>query len=98
MFEKFLFRSLIAAPLLIVLMLPTTASGQYTFGDWANDHGFDHGDAMPSEVWADNSSIDSLDGIGDFDWTTTPTWKLCLAAIRTADPSVLPLWRGSPIC
>ena len=63
-----------------VLMAPTAASGQYTFGDWASDHGYSPGDVMPSEVDAAVSSppIDGLSGIGEFDWTTTPTTELNL--------------------
>jgi hypothetical protein len=62
------------------LLSPTTASGQnYTFGDWARDEGYTRGDAMPSQVRAVFSSIDSLDGIGDFDWTTTPATRLWLS-------------------
>jgi hypothetical protein len=54
------------------LMSPTTASGQYTFGDWARDRGYSPGDVMPDWVPASDSFTDSLDGIGEFDWTTTP--------------------------
>ena len=60
------------------LVGPTTASGQYTFGDWAGDSGYTPGDVMPWQVGAGHSSIDSLDGIGEFDWTTTPTTELRL--------------------
>ena len=61
------------------LLSPTVASGQdYTFGDWARDQGYEPGDVMPDEVYAQFSSIDSLIGIGEFDWTTTPTWYLVL--------------------
>jgi hypothetical protein len=64
-------------------MSPTAASGQdYTFGDWARDQGYSPGDVMPSWVdavcWGCTSKIDSLDGIGEFDWTTTPTLQLDL--------------------
>ena len=56
------------------------ASGQYTFGDWARDQGYLPGDAMPRNVYSIDSSpaIESLDGIGEFDWTTTPTVELYL--------------------
>jgi hypothetical protein len=60
------------------LMSPMTASGQHSFGELAIDHGSFPGDAMASEVSASNSGIDSLDGIGEFDWTTTPTTWLWL--------------------
>ena len=63
-----------ASALVVVsaLILPTAASG-YSFGDWASDHDYSPGAVMPSEVSASYSSIDSLDGIGGFDWITTPT-------------------------
>ena len=64
------------------LISPTTASGQdYTFGDWARDQGYSPGDVMPFVVDTNGSSppvIDSLSGIGEFDWTTTPTTGLWL--------------------
>jgi hypothetical protein len=65
------------AAVVSALMSPTAVSA-YSFGDWASDQGYDTGDAMPRVVSTRNSSlaIDSLDGIGDFDWTTTPTTKL----------------------
>jgi hypothetical protein len=60
-------------------MSPTLASGQdYTFGDWARDQGYSPGDVMPEDVRAGGDGIDSLEGIGDFDWTTTPTETLRL--------------------
>jgi hypothetical protein len=62
----------------LALILSTAASG-YTFGDWASDRGYYHpGEVMPAGVYASLSSIDSLDGIGSFDWTTTPTTYLGL--------------------
>jgi hypothetical protein len=68
----------LAVVIVSALMLPTTVSGQYVFGDWARDEGYTPGDAMPSQVRAVFSSIDSLDGIGDFDWMTTPATQLWL--------------------
>ena len=62
----------------LILMSPTAASGQYTFGDWARDKGYLPGDAMPEAVVAEMVRIDSLDGIGEFDWTATPTVELYL--------------------
>ena len=71
------------AAVVAALMSSTAASGQdYTFGDWARDQGYEPGDAMPYSVDANGSSppaIDSLNGIGGFDWTTTPTTKLHVA-------------------
>jgi hypothetical protein len=58
------------------LISPAVASGQCTFLDWARDQGYEPGDVMPGAVNARVSGIDSLDGIGDFDWTTTPTTRL----------------------
>ncbi|MFV1981250.1 MAG: leucine-rich repeat domain-containing protein, partial [Rhodothermia bacterium] len=65
--------------LLIVLMSATTASGQYTFTDWARDHGYST--VMPGRVDASYSSpaIESLNGIERFDWTTIPTTVLILS-------------------
>jgi hypothetical protein len=73
-------RRLATLAVLVALMSPTAASG-YTFGDWARDHGYSPGDVMPSEVNANPHSPanDSLDGVDEFDWTTTPTEHLNLA-------------------
>jgi hypothetical protein len=58
-------------------------SGQnYTFGDWARDQGYSPGDVVPEGFFAAWASIDSLDGIGGFDWTTTPTTGLALHTHR----------------
>ena len=69
----------LAVVVVSALMSPTAASG-YTFGDWASDEGYNPDAVMPGTVWANNSSpaIDSLDGINEFDWNTTPTTKLVL--------------------
>jgi hypothetical protein len=76
-------RRLAVLAVVAALVAPTVASGQnYTFGDWARDQGYSPGDVMPSAVSAwwelgDGSPrIESLDGIGEFDWTTTPTTAL----------------------
>jgi hypothetical protein len=61
-----------------VLISPTVASAQYTFGDWARDQGYEPGNVMPEVVKAWLAGIDSLDGIGEFDLTTTPTTMLWL--------------------
>ena len=56
----------------VALMSPTVASGQdYSFGEWARDQNYLPSDAMPEWVLTDEDGIDSLDGIGEFDWTTT---------------------------
>ncbi|MBN1855077.1 MAG: leucine-rich repeat domain-containing protein [Pirellulales bacterium] len=80
MYGKYLVRSLIASVLWGILGMPTTVLGQYTFGEWARDHGYSPGDVMPKSVGAHSSSppINSLDGIGEFNWNTTPTETLSL--------------------
>jgi hypothetical protein len=57
--------------------LTTVASG-YTFGEWASAQGYDPGDDMPAVVDAWGYSIDHLNGIGEYNWTTTPTLVLYL--------------------
>jgi hypothetical protein len=78
---------LAALAVVAALISPTAASGQdYSFGDWARDQGYSPGDVMPETVMAfippwepgPVPRIDSLDGIGEFDWTTTPTTQLWL--------------------
>jgi hypothetical protein len=77
-------RRLATLALLAALLSPTTASGQYTFGDWASDQGYSPGDIMPNSVhagWDWQGSlpqITSIEGVGEFDWTTTPTQALYL--------------------
>ena len=70
-------RIALAAAVVSAMMLPSVASA-ITFGDWASVNGYSSGAVMPQTVEAWDSSIDSLDGIGDFDWTTTPTTWLTL--------------------
>ncbi len=63
----------------IALSLPAAAQAVYTFGDWATDQGYSPGDAMPEWVeprFVSSRAIDDLSGIGDYDWTTTPTTTL----------------------
>jgi hypothetical protein len=59
-------RRLAVLAVVAALMLPTAASGQYTFGDWARDRGYSPGDVMPGVVYAVRSfpPIDSLDASG----------------------------------
>ena len=72
-------RRLATLAVVAALMSPAATSGQdYTFGDWARDQGYEPGDAMPEAVVAQMVRIDSLDGIGEFDWTATPTVELYL--------------------
>ena len=54
------------------LLVPAAASG-ITFGEWASSQGYSPGAVMPDSVSARNRFIDSLSGISDFDWITTPT-------------------------
>jgi hypothetical protein len=85
-------RRLAILAVVAALMPPTEASGQnYTFGDWARDHGYSPGDVMPRRVCTGCSSyspcslaIDSLNGIGEFDWTGTPTTRLNLDFNQTS--------------
>ena len=65
-----------------------------TFGDWASGQGYNPGDVMPSQVSATTALIDSLSGIGAYDWTTTPATELFLndnrlSAIESGDFSGL---------
>ena len=66
-----------AAVLAVVLASPIAVSA-YTFGEWASDNGYSPGDAMPSSVDASSALIDSLSGIGDYNWIATPTTELRL--------------------
>jgi hypothetical protein len=60
-------------------MSSVAALAQYSFGDWARDQGYSSGDVMPFVVDVNGSpAIDNLSGIGEFDWTTTPTRELYL--------------------
>jgi len=66
----------------IVLSLPADARAatEYTFAEWATTEGYSSGAIMPTSVEADGTTpaITSLAGIGDYDWTTTPTERLYL--------------------
>jgi hypothetical protein len=70
-------RIALAAMAVSAFMSPTAASA-YSFGDWASNNGYSPGAVMPELVKADSSSIDNLDGIGGYNWTTTPTMRLRL--------------------
>ena len=48
-----------------------------TFDQWAAGRWPD--DIAPPSVWAHNASIHSLAGIGNYDWTTSPTMNLGLS-------------------
>jgi hypothetical protein len=76
-------RRLATVAVVAALTAPTAALGQnYTFGDWARDQGYSLEDVMPNFVNAHGYAppkIDSLIGIDEFDWTTTPTTELRLS-------------------
>ena len=74
--------SLVAA---VSLIAPTSARAS-TFSDWATLHGWTTGYVVPGAVYANyspfsttNPPIDSLTGIGNYDWATTPTTILDLS-------------------
>lgn len=58
------------------LVCPPETAIAITFGEWATSQGYSPGDAMPAAVDANSSSIDSLDGLQDYNWTATPTTSL----------------------
>ena len=63
------------------------AHADYTFGDWATDHGYPVNAAMPGTVDASDSTpaIDSLNGFGDYDWTDAPTTGMYMYNNRISD-------------
>ena len=86
---------MLASVVVAALSWPTGVAA-YTFGDWVRDHAYSPGAVMPESVDAKYSSpaIQTLDGIGVFDWTTTPTTSLQLrgnelSSIETGDFSGL---------
>ena len=78
MFGKMGFFSMGIAAFYAAVVCSPSAAPAITFGEWAADRGYSPGDVMPDRVDASDASIHSLDGIGDYDWTTTPTERLCL--------------------
>ena len=62
-----------------LVLLPPSDARAITFGEWATGQGWPD-DVAPDVVYAANASIDSLAGIGDYDWTTTPTTYLDLSS------------------
>ena len=62
---------------LVILLLSVVPAQAITFGDWAATQGWP-GNVTPATVNADVASIDSLIGIGDYNWLTTPTRTLFL--------------------
>ncbi|MCX7426305.1 MAG: leucine-rich repeat domain-containing protein [Planctomycetia bacterium] len=61
-----------------LLAIPVTDARAITFGEWATNQGWPADYEMPAKVEADSASIDSLAGIGNFDWMATPTTALYL--------------------
>jgi hypothetical protein len=85
-----------ATSVVMAALCCSTASA-VTFGERATSKGINPGHVMPAWVYANGRcsfatceeyQIDSLDGIGDYDWITTPTTELdlgnnCLASVGT---------------
>ena len=74
--------AIIALAAAVVLVLPTDAWA-ITFEQWATNQGWSAGRVMPAQVEIHSlASIDSLAGIANYDWTTTPTTELNLSLNR----------------
>jgi Leucine-rich repeat (LRR) protein len=75
-------RSLVLVVLFVVLFCVLFVFAGHaqaiTFGEWAANRGWAAGHVMPTTVYADHASIDSLAGVGDYDWTTRPAVHLDL--------------------
>lgn len=70
-------------------LLSANGAWGITFPQWASNQGYDPNDVMPSILNASSSHIDSLAGIDNYDWTTTPTTELNLTLNNlTGIPSV----------
>lgn len=69
---------IMAAMCVAGIVFSTSTASAITFGEWAASEGYSPGDVMPDRVRASEASIDSLAGIGDYDWSTTPTINLWL--------------------
>ena len=61
-----------------VLTIAATDARAITFGQWATNQGWPAGYVTPAAVYAPDGSIDSLAGIGNYNWTATPTTTLDL--------------------
>jgi Leucine-rich repeat (LRR) protein len=70
-----------AAVIVAAFLSPSTASA-ITFSEWATNNGYSPGDVMPAELEIDEyrspTPITSLSGLGDYNWTATPTTRLFL--------------------
>ena len=62
----------------ILLVIPATDARATTFGEWATNRGWPPGYITPATVVASSGSIDSLAGIGNYNWMGTPTTYLSL--------------------
>ena len=76
--------SLVVAVLSCTLVMWATDARAITFGEWAAGQGWLAGYVTPAKVDAIRASIDSLAGIGGYDWMTTPTTELSLFRNRIA--------------
>jgi hypothetical protein len=76
---------IVAVVLLAVVLLPPTDASAITFGDWATSQGWSAGYVVPSEVDIFYAPIDSLAGMGDYDWMTTPTTTLTMCDTSIAN-------------
>lgn len=74
--RRYIMRCSSAVMTILLLLLTTPTAKGITFGEWATSQGYSPGDAMPAAVDANSSSIDSLDGLQDYNWTATPTTSL----------------------
>ncbi len=61
----------------VVLSLPA-ATEAYTFGEWATAEGYNPLVSLPKIMTAHNSGLTSLLGVGNYNWTATPTTYLGL--------------------
>ena len=69
--------------LAVCMSFTSVASAQTkTFEEWAQGEGYSHNDTMPSSFNASSQDITSLDGIGLYNWTITPTKYLYLTDNR----------------
>ena len=78
----------ILAVVVVSAWMSPTAASAYTFGDWASDQGYNPGDVLSYEVYAVQSLIGSLNGIGDYEWGQTnyfSLWDNQLLSIESGD-------------
>ena len=67
---------------MVLVLIPPTDAQAITFGEWATSQGWFSGLPIryptPTLVDASSASIDSLTGIGNYDWMRVPTKRLYL--------------------